>query len=579
MNAKTITIKAEGGHSEYIFQMSNSTCENVFTLSGATVAVNVSTFLIPTKCEAEITALSKETDVRSSPLKVRVDLRAKTKGFDVKDLTRLNQHIWISGDIQPVEFSNPTAEGSFEIIRESCPGFYRISGKSLEGTATREALEVCSAEVALRESATGFLSESVTVETKIYGAMKLSIPGLPIHTIPGGSLAPVKVISDTRAESSEYSLVLNDVTCGNSGSLRIKDAVVKGVIPENFEPLECGAVVEAMADGKIVSTSPVAIKIDLDTKRPFRNWCRISNPSQAVASTVEAVRASVGMTSRSYNCVDVEAAARITRFLDLSFAGGFDARVLYAFADLRSLNLTSASGINPASLRGLSQLESVSLANTGLKSAPDLSYLPALRSLDLAENLFTTYSTGNTLNTGLEGLATLTNLVELNLNSTGISDLSALSQLSSLSSLSVKGNPISEKAFAGNMQAKANLKILNLAETRFKDVSVLSDFSNLEILDLSKTPVNNLAPLSALKSLRIATLHGTKVNDISPLANSEDLSVLDISGTSVSDLTSLAGLETLRMVLLGGSQVTAAKCPVDALSSGLSSACKALIHQ
>jgi len=97
------------------------------------------------------------------------------------------------------------------------------------------------------------------------------------------------------------------------------------------------------------------------------------------------------------------------------------------------------------------------------------------------------------------------------------------------------------------LQNLSNLRTLDLASTRIRDLSPLAGLTNLETLYLTKTQVTDIMPLAELANLRSLNLVSTQVTDLSPIANLTSMRHLYLFNTQVTDLSPLANLKDLKV--------------------------------
>ena len=235
--------------------------------------------------------------------------------------------------------------------------------------------------------------------------------------------------------------------------------------------------------------------------------------------------------------------------------------------DLRRSNVEDIS-----ELANFKQLKVLKLAGT---KVTDLSPLAGLNLgyLDLSDTQVTDLSplAGNTNLSNLQlsgsSVTDLTGLPEndyssVDLSNTQITDLSPLSNSSKLT-LNLSGTPIEDLSSLELDKSVERLDDLNLSDTRFSDLSVLSGQSSLGVLNLARTQVRDLSPLAKLARLYELDLSGSSVDlstirslykyqylrlhlldleihDLSPLKHLLELGELHIDCTHLKDLSELA---------------------------------------
>jgi Leucine-rich repeat (LRR) protein len=92
----------------------------------------------------------------------------------------------------------------------------------------------------------------------------------------------------------------------------------------------------------------------------------------------------------------------------------------------------------------------------------------------------------------------------------------------------------------------AEVRALQLMDSRIEKLEGLECFSELEELGLSNNRVRDLSPLAGLTSLRKLELSRNRILDVSPLRSLTNLETLGLGTNCVTDLQPVAGLSKLR---------------------------------
>ena len=128
-----------------------------------------------------------------------------------------------------------------------------------------------------------------------------------------------------------------------------------------------------------------------------------------------------------------------------------------------------------------------------------------------------------------------------------------------------------------DLQYFKNLEVLNLSDSKVKNLEFLYDMPGLQVLHLDHTEVIDLTPIAANTSLKELwldqskiqnltalqsnttlqelTLRNTDILNIEPLSNNKQLKVLDISSTQVQDLTPLENNTSLTFLSARETQI------------------------
>ena len=93
----------------------------------------------------------------------------------------------------------------------------------------------------------------------------------------------------------------------------------------------------------------------------------------------------------------------------------------------------------------------------------------------------------------------------------------------------------------------ANLKVLDLRNTRITDLRKINKLTNLQELNLRGTPITNLSGIEKLTNLQELNLSQTQIDDLSDIENLTNLRWLSLSQTQIdsNELEKLAKLKNL----------------------------------
>ncbi len=144
-------------------------------------------------------------------------------------------------------------------------------------------------------------------------------------------------------------------------------------------------------------------------------------------------------------------------------------------------------------------------------------------------------------------------ITELDLHNTRFMKVSLLSELPNLQKLNLSGTLVGVLTPLAGLTKLADLEV---AGSAVHDLKPASGMSNLEHLNFAGSPVDDLTPLSQLKKLKILNIRGSSVMNISPLATVENLEHLNMMNTMIDDVSPLGSLTNLQSLYLRNSGVT-----------------------
>ncbi len=169
--------------------------------------------------------------------------------------------------------------------------------------------------------------------------------------------------------------------------------------------------------------------------------------------------------------------------------------------------------------------------------------LTDLRPLKRMRKLRSIYAETCELETGVEFLRGLRKLVRIDLFNTKFDSLEVLSDHTQLKSLSLNGERLTSLE---PLKKLTRLKTLRISHLNVNDLSPLSALKELEEINLSQGSISDLSPLSGLTKLTEVDLQSTKIDDLSPLANLSKLKDLHIFNTAVACLEPLKNCSQLQ---------------------------------
>ncbi|KAL0217168.1 hypothetical protein RCL1_007651 [Eukaryota sp. TZLM3-RCL] len=208
--------------------------------------------------------------------------------------------------------------------------------------------------------------------------------------------------------------------------------------------------------------------------------------------------------------------------------------LLTSCVNLKSLNLFSCSVADISPLSCLIKLEKLILKKTMVADIWPLRHCMYLSHLDVTNSLV--ISAGKSVFESLDEVRSFVTSF-----SDGFSCDLSKSKVSSLDS------------FTHVLQPR--LKVLNLANTKISDFSLLSGCVNLIDLDLTGTLITDISVLTDLKLLCRLILASTSVDDVSVLGNLLDLTEIDLSRTKVVDISNLSSCINLTNLSLADTLV------------------------
>lgn len=235
-------------------------------------------------------------------------------------------------------------------------------------------------------------------------------------------------------------------------------------------------------------------------------------------------------------------------------------------------------------LQGLEQLEELNLKNnqeiTGYNHIvevdvwsqtlkPDqyyfLQYLPALKKLDISQNLISSFTfldvlphleslsiRSNSMKS-LEYLQNYQNLIHLDVkyNLINSEQLQYLQNCKSLTYLDISHN---ELVGTTSLQYLTELTCLNLHHNSITNIESLEALQKLEQLNISQNKRKDITPLLKLPALRYLSISGYFVEDFSPLFQLSQLILLDIQQTCLTrakDYSFLVTFDKLKFLVVG----------------------------
>lgn len=149
-------------------------------------------------------------------------------------------------------------------------------------------------------------------------------------------------------------------------------------------------------------------------------------------------------------------------------------------------------------------------------------------------------------------LLKLANLKSLNISNTRISSLSLLVELSGLQEVYFSGTNVVDITPLTHIN---DLYGVVLDKTEVDDISALKQAPNLLKLSLHSTKVTDISALKNARKLQSLSVSNTKVSKIDALENCKNLIALSLNMTKVSDLSPLMNLKKLSILSISGTEV------------------------
>jgi len=140
----------------------------------------------------------------------------------------------------------------------------------------------------------------------------------------------------------------------------------------------------------------------------------------------------------------------------------------------------------------------------------------------------------------------------LNLANRKIKDISIISGLSGLIQLSLIGNQITDVTA---LRALTDLAGLDLKINQITDLTPLSKLTNLIWINLNSNQIESLMPLIPLKKLSRLYLNDNQITDLTPLRALTNLTRLDLEGNQIIDLIPMLKLNNLNTLNLKDNKI------------------------
>ena len=155
--------------------------------------------------------------------------------------------------------------------------------------------------------------------------------------------------------------------------------------------------------------------------------------------------------------------------------------------------------------------------------------------------------------THFEDLKKFKFLTLLDVMNTQFSDLTLLTEMTELQYLNCIGTQVNDLTPLSEM---TELQYLHCSGTQVNDLTPLSEMTKLQYLHCDSTQVNDLTPLSKMTKLYSLICRNTQVNDLTPLSKMTELQSLDCSFTQVNDLTPLSKMTEFKFLNCIDTQVS-----------------------
>ncbi|MBT7367131.1 hypothetical protein HN814_02895 [Candidatus Woesearchaeota archaeon] len=120
----------------------------------------------------------------------------------------------------------------------------------------------------------------------------------------------------------------------------------------------------------------------------------------------------------------------------------------------------------------------------------------------------------------------------------------ALQRISNLSC--IDGLELNQTEFDySHLKSFPNLRYLQLGNTKFNDLSLISNLTKLQYLDLYFTGVTDISQLSNFTNLTHLTLNGLEINNFTVLSKLSNLESLTLTKTNITDISLLSNHKKL----------------------------------
>jgi len=159
---------------------------------------------------------------------------------------------------------------------------------------------------------------------------------------------------------------------------------------------------------------------------------------------------------------------------------------------------------------------------------------------------------GNQYIDELNGINKLKDLQILDISNTRVKDLVPLRNLTNLTSLRCNYTEVSNLS---PLRYSYNLQEILARHTNIQNIEVLADFEKIKQLNLAYTKITSIDPIANHKSLQSLNIAGTKVVGIDAVASLTNLTYLNIANTPVFDLHHVENDHLLEVINISGTKI------------------------
>ncbi len=336
--------------------------------------------------------------------------------------------------------------------------------------------------------------------------------------------------------------------------------------------------------------------------RTFMNFCRERFSTETSEEQKEQIRHTVAVLRNHVGgntCKETFEKLRKLTFIALHERGIVDVSPFKGLTHLRHLDLSGNAITDITPLQSLPQLVVLAVNANRLETLPVID-MPKLRRLYLSNNSVT----------DLQWVRGMLNLRRLVLDNTahtaagyeGIASLDGLQYLKRLDHIEVAGVQLRNAEQVGgltlirtlnlqhnmltqvpSLKATKYLREVDLSHNQLDAIDFITTNRSLQAVNFNHNQIEELTPLQSKPTLRRALFSNNRITDISPLQALYDLETVDFSANAIGDLTPLQRLHQLSLTGVEfadnpvASDISAATCPVEAVSSELRDYCRRLV--
>lgn len=137
-------------------------------------------------------------------------------------------------------------------------------------------------------------------------------------------------------------------------------------------------------------------------------------------------------------------------------------------------------------------------------------------------------------------------------NCKDIEDISVLEKTPNLKSLYLRHCNTIDLTSIINLR---ELKVLDIYNTRIKNMNALANYKNLEFLNIGSAQVEDISVLKELKDLRCLVISHNRVSDISSLSHLINLEYVRASNNKIVNVEALRDMRKLQYLVLSSNQI------------------------